>query len=119
MPDLDGTFGALRRILLPFAKDLDLVTDVDGHLYLNTRHMQPNRKPLFFGAVQRRKGGVSYHLMPLYTHPALLRAVSPALKTHLRGKSCFTFRTVEPTLLEELAALTRAGFNEYKKAGYV
>jgi hypothetical protein len=116
--DLEETFASLRAVMAPFAKSLAPVTDKDGHLYLNTRHLQPNKKPFFFGAVQIKKGGVSFHLMPLYTHPTLLTSVSAELKKHMQGKSCFTFRSVEPHELKELAALTKAAFNEYKKAGY-
>ena len=119
MTDLNETFVDLRAVMAAFAKSLEIVTDKDGHFYLNTKYKQPNKKPLFFGAVQMKKGGVSYHLMPLYTHPALLKSVSPGLKKHMQGKSCFTFKAVEPKLLKELATVTRVGFNEYKKAGYV
>jgi hypothetical protein len=119
MADLNGTFAALRKLMRPFSGRLDVVTDEEGHLYLNTRHLQPNGKPLFFGAVQVKKSGVSYHLMPLYTHPALLRAMSPELKKRLAGKSCFSFGAVDPDVLKELATLTKAGFEEYRKAGYV
>lgn len=119
MADLRSTFAALRAVMAPFAKSLVLVTDTDDQLYLDTRHLQPNRKPLFFGAVQMKKGGVSYHLMPLYTHPGLAASISPRLKKHLQGKSCFTFSAVDPELLKELTAVTKAGFEEYKKAGYV
>lgn len=119
MADLSNTFGALRKIMLPFAKSLDRVVDNDSHLYLNTKQQQKNKKPLFFGAVQVKKGGVSYHLMPLYTHPGLLASVSPALKKKMQGKSCFTFTGADDTLLKELAELTKAGFEEYRKAGHV
>lgn len=119
MADLSDTFGALRNIMLPFARSLERVTDTDSHLYLNTKHVQKNKKPLFFGAVQLKKGGVSYHLMPLYTHPKLLESVSPELKKRMQGKSCFSFTLTDETLLKDLAKLTKAAFDEYRKAGYV
>jgi hypothetical protein len=119
MTELDRTFDELRGIMLPYAESLVRVTDTSGHLYLDTTHVLKNRKPLFFGAVQVKKGGVAYHLMPLYTHPQLLDGVSPALKKKMNGKSCFTFGAPDAALFKELAALTRAGFREYEKAGYV
>jgi len=57
--------------------------------------------------------------MPVYVNPGLLSPISPDLKGHMQGKSCFNFRTVLPDLFDELSALTRAGFNDYKKAGYI
>jgi hypothetical protein len=119
MADLSDTFVALREIMLPFAKSLQRVADTDSHLYLNTQHLQENKKPLFFGAVQLKKGGVSYHLMPLYTHPQLLSSVSPELKKKMQGKSCFTLTRTDDALLKDLAELTKAAFEAYRKAGYV
>ena len=119
MDELKKTFDALRAILLPYSDGLERVTDDDGQLYLNTKHIQPNRKPLFFGAVQLKKSGVAYHLMPLYTHPALGASLSAALKKKMNGKSCFTFKASDASLFEELAMLTKAGYDEYRKAGYV
>lgn len=112
-------FQALRSAMLVHAKGLDRVTDQDDYLYLNTTHIQKNKKPLFFGSVQVKKGGVSYHLMPLYTHPELLNDVSAALKKKMSGKSCFNLTASDEALINELAALTKTAYQTYKKAGYV
>jgi hypothetical protein len=37
----------------------------------------------------------------------------------MQGKSCFNFKTVDPVLFEELASLTRAGFERYEKEGLI
>lgn len=113
------TFSALREAMLSVAGDLPRVTDTADHLYLDTRHLQANRKPLFFGSVQVRKKAVSYHLMPLYTHPELAEGLSPALRKRMQGKSCFNLDTPDPALIAELRGLTAAGFAIYRKAGYV
>ena len=47
---------------------------------------------MFFGAVVTGKAYVSYHLMPLYTCPWLVKTVSADLKKRMQGKSCFNFR---------------------------
>ena len=119
MPDLNPVFLELKSILAPYAVQLDTKKDDDSELYLDTRHIQKNKKPLFFGAVQRKKSFVSIHLMPVYTHPELLDGLSPALKKRMQGKSCFNFASVEPELLQELAALTRASYASYEAQGYV
>lgn len=119
MTDLSEAFAALRKIMLASAKDLQRVIDTDDHLYLNTRHIQANKKPLFFGAVRITKKAVSYHLMPLYTSPALLAKVPPELKKHMQGKSCFNFSAVDPRVLMQIEVLTEAGLAEYRRAGHV
>ncbi|MCO4098157.1 hypothetical protein [Gemmatimonas sp.] len=93
--------------------------DTDAELYLNTNHIQKNKSPLFFGAVQIKKAYVSYHLMPVYVTPELLDDISPALKACMQGKSCFNFKSVEPALFKELAKLTKAGYVSYKAQGFV
>ena len=44
---------------------------------------------------------------------------TPALMKCMQGKSCFNFTHAEASLFKELAELTEAGFNDYRKQGYV
>lgn len=119
MTDLGPVFSELRKMMAPYAKKLDIKQDTETELYVDTRHMQKNKKPLFFGAVQIKKSYVSYHLMPVYMRPELLASVSEELKQTMQGKSCFNFSSVEPALFKELASLTEAGFQSYKEQGFV
>jgi hypothetical protein len=119
MPDLSPVFTELRNILSPYASDLKVTRDGENELYLDTLHIQKNKKPLFFGAVQIKKSYVSFHLMPVYVKPELLRSASPELKARMQGKSCFNFTTVEHDLFQELAALTEAGYASYQEEGFV
>jgi hypothetical protein len=57
--------------------------------------------------------------MPVYVNPSLLDDVSPNLKKRMQGKSCFNFTTADPVLIEELAVLTQAGFDDYRTKEYV
>lgn len=119
MPDLTPVFSELRSIMVPYARNLDATKNDDTELYLDTRHIQKNKKPLFFGAVQVKKSFVSFHLMPVYLKPELLAGLSPGLKARMQGKSCFNFAVVEKPLFKELALLTKAGFASYKEQGFV
>lgn len=115
MSQLATVFAALREIMKPYAAKLETTTDTDTELYVNTRHVQKNGKPLFFGAVLVKKNFVGYHLMPVYVEPKLLDHVSPALRMRMQGKSCFNFTKVDPRLFQELSDLTRAAFEHYQE----
>jgi hypothetical protein len=119
MPDFAPVFAELHKILAPYAAKLDATRDDESELYVDTRHIQKNKKPLFFGAVQLKKSYVSFHLLPVYVKPELLASLSPELKARMQGKSCFNFTEVEKPLFKELAALTKAGFASYMEQGFV
>jgi hypothetical protein len=72
-------------------------------------------RPLFVAAVQIKKNYVSYHLIPVYAVPLLLRGMSPALKKRMQGKACFNFTTIDHAQAKELSALTRKGIAAFKK----
>jgi hypothetical protein len=105
--------------LKPYADQLTVVTDTEKDYYLDTRHCMPNGKALFFGAVRTGKSYVSFHLMPVYAQPDLLKEISPALKKHMQGKSCFNFKSVNEDLFQELENLTKAGFARFKAGKYL
>lgn len=77
------------------------------------RHPLKPGEPMWFGGVRVGKAYVSYHLMPVYTHPKLAAKISPALKKRMQGKSCFNFKAVDTALFDELEALTREGAGLY------
>ena len=89
--------------MAPYAEKLDAKTDGGTEFYLDTKHLQKNKKPLFFGAVQVKKTYVSFHLMPVYLKPELLEGVSPELTARMQGKSCFNFASSDKLLFNELA----------------
>jgi hypothetical protein len=119
VPDYAAVFARLRAILEPYAARLESTVDRADELSLSTTYVLPNGSPLWFGGVQVRRRYVSYHLMPVYVNPALLDGVSPGLRRRMQGKSCFNFTRVDPVLFDELAALTLAGFEDYRASGYV
>ena len=64
---------------------------------------------------QIKKKYVSFYLMPVYVNPKLLERISTGLKKRMQGKSCFNFKTIDKQLMDELAGLTKKGFEIYKK----
>lgn len=118
MSDLATVYSELKALLQPYAERLSVTADSPEGFSLDTRFIQKNKQPLFFGAVQIKKRYVSYHLMPVYVAPELLEGMSGGLKRRMQGKSCFNFTAVDPELLRELAELTQAGYSRYVDLGY-
>lgn len=110
MSDLKPVFVALRAVMAPYGARLVVKRDTDDEYYVETARVAKNGKPGFFGAVQVKRAFVSYHLMPVYTHPELLEGVSDGLRARMHGKSCFNFKEVDPALFNELAGLTERGY---------
>jgi hypothetical protein len=112
-------FRTLKGILEPYADRLTIERDEPDDFYLNAGIHPRTRKPTFFGAAQIKKNYVSFHLMPVYIYPQLLEDTSAELRARMQGKSCFNFRTADPALFDELAALTDRGFRRYEADGLV
>jgi hypothetical protein len=113
--DFPLVFDALRNLLKPYETSLVIERDQEGDYSLNTSYTGPNKKPVWFGGVQIKKNYVSFHLMPVYIFPDLLEKITPALKKHMQGKSCFNFSKMDPRLFAELAELTQAGVERFRE----
>jgi len=112
-PDSRATFDALKRLLTRHAANLSVSTDKPTYYCVEVRGVEFRGKPLFFGGVREGKNYVSFHLMPVYACPELLRSLSPALKKRMQGKACFNFTVPDPVLFRELAELTDAGLQRF------
>ena len=108
-------FEQLKQILKPYESKLTLTADTAEAYSLDGPYSEKWKKVLFFGSAQIKKNYVSFYLMPVYIYPELLKDISPGLKKHMQGKSCFNFKKVEPELFAELAALAREGFEDFQK----
>jgi hypothetical protein len=108
-------FEQLKNLLIPYAQQLSLKVDTEDSYSLDGPYSEKWKKELFFGSAQIKKNYVSFYLMPVYMYPELLKDISPGLKKHMQGKSCFNFKKVEPALFEELAALTRKGAEKFRE----
>ncbi|HSL42504.1 MAG TPA: hypothetical protein VK897_03665 [Anaerolineales bacterium] len=113
--DFPVVFEQLKNILKPYEAQLTVKTDTPDTYYLDGPYSEKWKKELFFGSAQIKKNYVSFYLMPVYMYPELLKDISPDLKKHMQGKSCFNFKKVEPALLDELAVLTRKGAKKFKE----
>jgi len=113
--DFPLVFEQLKAILKPYAEKLILTTDTPEAYYIDGPYSEKWKKQLFFGSTEIKKNYVSFYLMPVYIYPDLLKDISPELKKHMQGKSCFNFKKVEPDLFEELTELTRKSVERFQK----
>ena len=67
----------------------------------------------FFAGVRSGPRNVSFHLKPLYDHPALLDAMSLRLRKHLSGKQSINFSVVDDELMADLTQLIARAFELY------
>ena len=111
-------FKKLKSILEPYSSKLMIKIDTADGFSLDGAHSIKWKKELFFGAAQIKKNYVSFHLMPVYMYPDLLKNISPELKKHMQGKSCFNFKEIETSLFDELSQLTKQGFERFIKEEY-
>ena len=120
MPDrnaaFDKTFTTLRRLLTPYAKTYPPIVDQAGRYFLASKVSKTRSGgAIWFGGVEMRKNYVSFHLIPVYANPALLKDASPSLLKRKQGKSCFNFTAIEPAHVKELAAITKRGYAGFVK----
>jgi hypothetical protein len=108
-------FEELKKVLKPCASKLTVTADTPEAYSLDGPYSEKWKRTLFFGSAQVKKNYVSFYLMPVYMYPDLLKGISPELKKHMQGKSCFNFKKIEPDLFRELTVLTRNGFQRFKK----
>lgn len=119
MATLQPVYESLKTILTPYAKHMVVVHDTDTYYYLDTHHIMPNKKPMFFAAVRLGASYVSFYLMPVYCCPELLTTMSTDLKKRMQGKSCFNFKTADKELFAELKKITKDGHERFKSLGYL
>jgi hypothetical protein len=117
--DFSGTFAVLKGLLVPYATRLHPTHDTATFYMLDGEYASDFKRAMTFGGVQIRRAYVTFHLLPVYSHPELLSSVSDALKKRMQGRSSFNFVRPERELLVELSALVDTGFRLYERLGWV
>ena len=112
--DFPLVFEQLKSILRPFEPKLTVTADTPNIYSLDGPYSEKWKKQLFFGSAQIKKNYVSFYLMPVYMFPDLSKDISPELRKHMQGKSCFNFKKFEPDLFEELSRLTRKSIERFR-----
>ena len=113
--EFPAVFEQLKKTLALYAQQLTVTADTPQAYSLDGPYSEKWKKAVFFGSAQVKKNYVSFYLMPVYMFPDLLKDISPELRKHMQGKSCFNFKKVEPALFKELAGLAQKGAEHFKK----
>ena len=119
-PDFAAVFTALRKqVLEPFLGEIRVQTDKPGNYHTEVPGMFHRGKPLYFAGLRTGKNYVTFHLLPVYGAPELLKGMSPALKKRMQGKACFNFTTVDEDCFAELSRLAAAGLKLFKSQKFL
>jgi hypothetical protein len=114
--EFQATFETLKKVLGPYTRKFDVIVDKPGRFYLASRTAKTSSgAAIWFGGVDIRKNYVSFHFIPVYAMPALVKTLSPSLKKRMQGKGCFNFTAIEPAHVKELKALTKTGYDGFIK----
>ena len=108
--DFERLFERFKGVLAPYAARMHVSAD-DPRMFGVDMAPEGERDPsTWFAGTRLGRRYVSYYLMPIYVRPALLDGISPELRRRMQGKSCFNLTKVDETLLAEIEALTRSGY---------
>ncbi len=108
-------FLALRKVFRAHEAALTVAKDGVGEYELTTKGT--SGKPSFFGGVRTFRSHTAFYLAPLASETEVAGTISELLKKRMEGPSTFHFKTIEPTLIEELATLTEKALEHWRAAG--
>lgn len=103
-------FASLKAILKKYERRCSVDVDTADEYFLNFKSPDVKGKPIFFAGTGINKITLSYYVGAIDRVAELRDSISPELRKHLHGKACFRFKSPEPKLFKELAALTKAAF---------
>ncbi|HEV7521811.1 MAG TPA: hypothetical protein VGP89_12000 [Candidatus Angelobacter sp.] len=118
-PDFAAVFASLRKLLGRFLGEIQVQTDKPGNYHTEIPTILHRGKPLYFAGLRTGKNYVSFHLLPLYFCPELLKGMSPVLKKRMQGKACFNFAAVDEPCFAELSRLTSAGLKKFRSKEFL
>jgi hypothetical protein len=102
-------FLKLRAVMLEAAPGMMVTADTSTNFTLKTSWLEKRTKePAWFGWIAIKKSYVAYHVMPLYSLPALNALVPADLEKRRQGKTCFNFKKADIDLFEQMSVLTEA-----------
>ena len=116
---LDDVFAALRPLLARHAESLRVTTDEPGDMQVQTKRVGPSGTAMLFGALRTGDEAVTFQLMPVNSHPAVIEHLTDELRARMRGPGSFLFtaQTLTDDVLAELSELVDGGLARYRADG--
>lgn len=106
--DFPTIFAELRSLMIESAPGMFVTNDTPTNFTLKTSWIEARtNEQAWFGWIAIKKSYVAYHVMPLYSLPALNDAVPPSLEKRRQGKTCFNFKKSDPAIFEDIRELTK------------
>ncbi len=131
MRNLEEIYSEIKDILGQHSEGLTVKTEIIGsqakakkpayHLYGGKEASLFGKKPqkTYIGGVIKQKHYVSFYLMPIYSHPELLKEINQDLKKDLKGKSCFNIKKTTSESLNQLKNILETGIEKYKEEDWI
>lgn len=110
-----NVYTELKKILTKFEKGMNVKDEDEENYYLIGPYSEKFKKELWFASLHIKKNYVSYHLMPVYMYPELVKEIPSPLKKRMQGKSCFNFKEYDKELFQHLAKLTLSAHKMFSK----
>ena len=124
-PNLAATYDELAAVLAhyvpPFTACTTYVKKKRNFILISKKEVviDGRKKPeMWFCGIIEQKSYIGFYYMPIYCVPKM-KALSPSLMKLLKGKACFYVKQLSPELRKDIDAALKAGFDAYKKLGWV
>ncbi len=121
--DKQQIFLQLKDVLQKYAKLMSVTTDTNTEfqVYTGKPVELPGRKfpTMYFAGLIIKKNFVGFYFMPIYMNPDLVSKLAPELLKLLKGKSCFHFTKLDPTIIPKLESALQLGYEGYQERGWI
>jgi hypothetical protein len=113
--EFQATYETLRAVFKPYERHFVVLVDEPGKYYLSYKTSKHASGAIWFGGAEIKKNYVTFHFIPIYMAPALVKTLPPLLLKRMQGKGCFNFTEIEPAHVKALKALTKKGYDVFIK----
>lgn len=116
-------FARLKRLLKKYEPPFVAKSDFESRYELwSVKDIEIDgrkRKEVAFAALIIQSGYVGFYFMPAVTEAGRREMFHPELLALLKGKSCFHFTSLDAPMTKKVEQALKAGFQAYKKRGWV
>ncbi len=124
-PELLQIFEAIKKMATPYHGKGEMIMHADTGGQFNLVSHKPvviggkERKELWFISALVQKGYVGFYFTPINSGGDLRKQFSAEFMKLLKGKSCFHIKNNDPAIMKEVEKAFKAGFEAYKKLGWI